>query len=1077
MINSVEELAREIGQAKQNHDLERLVELESCFVQTKEAGPLPLAPHIELDPKKVKTAGIAEESERVLGLANAVAKAKRKIWFQRQKWTNFRRPVIVSEGDSWFQYPVRLDDVIDVLMDDHLILSLGAAGDLLSNMLSDGEYLRAIGEENADIFLISGGGNDMLHGGRLATFLRPYQDGDDAASLLRPDRWSQFRTELRSNYATIFNSVAIQFPHVKTFCHGYDYPIARDGGKWLGGPLASRGVPKELWNDVIKILIDQLNEILIELAAGSRGKVIHVNCRNVVGPSTNSWYDELHPKDPGYKKVANRFAQSIRSSLQSHPPATELASDTVAQADLKTPTTPKLPPVVAQQFLARQQDLRLPKQFNLRDKASTYVATEAIIDHGRSKVGPLLRPAPSTAVPQDSSEPVGMKPEDVGSPKMDDAALISAKIRMTVDSVLEQGRLPDTGLGAEPSEADQHPTDADLLRQSPCSSLDAWQAHLRADPTAIESYNDYVEVRREFDREESVSRIETRMELLPESDLFFQERIIGASNLEQINFLSRGERAARTVGRLSVITEYGIPAGTGSGFLVGPGLLLTNHHVIATIERAGSGSYVLFDYEYDADNRLKNSERFDLTKELFFTDKDLDFTFVSVAPTGSRGNRIEDYGRMKLIRESGKALKGEEVSIIQHPEGLPKQIAIRESTVVGRKDAFVYYYADTNRGSSGSPVVNDQWFPVALHHRSVPDYYKPCEYVANRGIRISEIYKRLETLADAGSDMCRRIIDRLETDPVNSTTVTTSTNSFDSAVVERFVEPYHELPYDNRGGYDDEFLGRRVRMPMVTDPDGVAAPRIDGATQKYLLTYEHFSLVMHKHRRMAIFTASNVDASPAKKRPEPGKGYSRKALGGLGPNDREKWFEDPRIASNHQLPDRFFEKDDGAFDKGHLTMRADVAWGNDYSEVRRANGDTFHTTNCSPQVAEFNRAIFGFHGLWGELEEIVMKQAADEKLCVFAGPILSSSDQSFRGKDSSGEVLIQVPSAYWKVIVARTDSGLESFAFILEQDLSDTPLEFSLSAEWKRRRVKVKEVEDRAKFFKFPSEVHDADGA
>ncbi len=36
--------------------------------------------------------------------------------------------------------------------------------------------------------------------------------------------------------------------------------------------------------------------------------------------------------------------------------------------------------------------------------------------------------------------------------------------------------------------------------------------------------------------------------------------------------------------------------------------------------------------------------------------------------------------------------------------------------------------------------------------------------------------------------------------------------------------------------------------------------------------------------------------------------------------------------------------------------REDVCWGKTYDEVRRANGDTYHTTNCTPQVAGFNQS-------------------------------------------------------------------------------------------------------------------------
>ena len=52
----------------------------------------------------------------------------------------------------------------------------------------------------------------------------------------------------------------------------------------------------------------------------------------------------------------------------------------------------------------------------------------------------------------------------------------------------------------------------------------------------------------------------------------------------------------------------------------------------------------------------------------------------------------------------------------------------------------MHYSADTEPGSSGSPVFNDQWEVVALHHASVraPEH---TEFggVLNEGIRVSAI--------------------------------------------------------------------------------------------------------------------------------------------------------------------------------------------------------------------------------------------------------------------------------------------------------------------------------------------------
>jgi endonuclease G, mitochondrial len=212
-----------------------------------------------------------------------------------------------------------------------------------------------------------------------------------------------------------------------------------------------------------------------------------------------------------------------------------------------------------------------------------------------------------------------------------------------------------------------------------------------------------------------------------------------------------------------------------------------------------------------------------------------------------------------------------------------------------------------------------------------------------------------------------------------------------------------------------------VPVPEVNDLNVVARMENQG----YMIPYQHFSVVMHKKRRLALFTAANVDGSKLAKEPEAGRDYSRKGLGGLGPNDSERWTTDPRIREEHQLPDLFFTKDRQSFDKGHVVRREDVCHGTSYAMVRRANGDTFHTTNCSPQVKGFNQA--GEDGLWGKLENFIMKQAKKEKYCLFAGPVLSDEDEEFEGLDERGPVKVKIPSRYWKVVVARDGQGVQAF--------------------------------------------------
>ncbi len=59
------------------------------------------------------------------------------------------------------------------------------------------------------------------------------------------------------------------------------------------------------------------------------------------------------------------------------------------------------------------------------------------------------------------------------------------------------------------------------------------------------------------------------------------------------------------------------------------------------------------------------------------------------------------------------------VNIIQHPDGGPKMLALRNNLVTKSTKSDVCYLTDTKLGSSGSPVFNDQWTMVALHRGSV----------------------------------------------------------------------------------------------------------------------------------------------------------------------------------------------------------------------------------------------------------------------------------------------------------------------------------------------------------------------
>lgn len=297
-----------------------------------------------------------------------------------------------------------------------------------------------------------------------------------------------------------------------------------------------------------------------------------------------------------------------------------------------------------------------------------------------------------------------------------------------------------------------------------------------------------------------------------------------------------------------------------------------------------------------------------------------------------------------------------------------------------------------------------------------------------------------------------------------------------AAGLEALREPYHEEEFEARAGYDPEFLAAaglpavRVPMPRPADAAVVAVAR-DGAD---ILRYQNFSVVMHARRRLALLTASNVTREPALRRPEAGRDYSRRGLSGLGEHDREKWFPDPRLASEAQLPDVFFSNDAGAFDKGHIVRREDVAFGPSYALLRRANGDTYHGTNCSPQVKGYNQSAQG-EANWGDLENHVLAEAASERLCVFAGPVLKDDDRVFEGRGTGGTVIrARIPASFWKVIVARTTDGIAAYGFVLAQDLAAVPLEFTVAPEFRPAMRPLSEIAAMSGIV-FDDSLHQAD--
>ena len=216
--------------------------------------------------------------------------------------------------------------------------------------------------------------------------------------------------------------------------------------------------------------------------------------------------------------------------------------------------------------------------------------------------------------------------------------------------------------------------------------------------------------------------------------------------------------------------------------------------------------------------------------------------------------------------------------------------------------------------------------------------------------------------ADPGSGGIERARDRRSvggTLPLEITIQIRSAGETPDLSVEKIVEPFHETDYSNRIGYEEDFLGIPAPMPTVRRKSAMSKLP-DGS---HVLPYEHFSVVVNKGRRLAQFTASNVDAAKDKKEPEPGKSYTRTSLGGLDPkNDTERWFTGPADPGRRPAPRSLLhEGPPGVRPRPHRAARGRCLGRQlrpgEASERRHLPRDQLLTTGDGLQPVEGGRAL------------------------------------------------------------------------------------------------------------------------
>ena len=195
--------------------------------------------------------------------------------------------------------------------------------------------------------------------------------------------------------------------------------------------------------------------------------------------------------------------------------------------------------------------------------------------------------------------------------------------------------------------------------------------------------------------------------------------------------------AAQSIAKLSL--RFGDRPAHGTGFLIQDDHILTNHHNVVHPDHGNVTSVVAeFDYEQG-------------------------FTGKALVRKGIMGSIVSDAQDDWAVLRLESAVKrpplklgtpydigtDDAVVIIQHPKGAYKQFALEPLAIRHVDDQRVQYVADTQQGSSGSPVFNIRMQIIALHHAeaevTVQVDGKPQVMWRNQGIHYAQVMSGLKS--------------------------------------------------------------------------------------------------------------------------------------------------------------------------------------------------------------------------------------------------------------------------------------------------------------------------------------------
>jgi len=196
-------------------------------------------------------------------------------------------------------------------------------------------------------------------------------------------------------------------------------------------------------------------------------------------------------------------------------------------------------------------------------------------------------------------------------------------------------------------------------------------------------------------------------------------------------------------------------------------------------------------------------------------------------------------------------------------------------------------------------------------------------------------------------------------------------------------------------GYDPDFLGDgfRIGIPWINYEVFVDVLKRDELRDNYIADYRHYSVVMSRKNRQAYLSACNLDQT------------RYRSVSG------RTWFVDSRIGAENQMDNRYYKGPDNDWDRGHLTRRTAVTWGDSDHIARMASNGSCSYANACLQHRLFNQDE------WRIPEKIAKKLDRDlnGRLSIMTGPLFTQNDRWF-DPDDYDVPPGRVPAGFWKII-------------------------------------------------------------